>query len=117
MYGLGGGDLIVMDHETIEHLQIKGCPPESYVLRHFMYFGPLPQGLLSHVDNETWTDLYQSVSVDAERVAAEQPTCRFENEAEDEAVHLTPEAKHLIFKMMRLVPAQRASIDEILEDP
>lgn len=92
-------------------------PEQEIVVRHFMYFGPLPDGLLKHVDDEEWTMLFRAASEIAEAEAAEDPDCRFERWPVDDVPHLTPEAKNMITNMTRLDPAQRANIGEVLEHP
>lgn len=110
--------MIILDDDTIRDLKEHGVSPEQeIVVRHFMYFGPLPEGLLRHVDDEKWSKLFHLASDIAETEAAEDPDCRFERWSVDDAPHLTPEAKDMIFKMTRLDPAQRDSIDEVLEHP
>ena len=109
---------MILDDETIQQPKENGMPPEQeIVVRHFMYFGPLPDGLLRHVNDEKWTALFQAASEIAETEAAEDPACRFERWSVDDAPHLTSEAKEMIIKMVRLDPTRRASIDEVLESP
>lgn len=110
--------MLILDDETIQQLKESGMPPEQeIVVRHFMYFGPLPDGLLTHVNDEKWTTLFRAASEIAETEAAEDPACRFERWSVDDAPHLTPEAKDMISNMMRLDPTKRASIDVVLKDP
>ncbi|KAJ4392264.1 hypothetical protein N0V93_005889 [Gnomoniopsis smithogilvyi] len=116
IYGLGGGSMIIMDDDLVEGLRENGLPPElEIVVRHFMFFGPLPEGLLRHVDDGKWTELFQSASEIAETEAAENPDNRFGRWSAKHATHLTPEAKDMISRMTRLDPAERANIDEILQ--
>lgn len=118
IYGLGGGSMLILDDDTIKQLKENGMPPEQeIVVRHFMYFGPLPDGLLKHVDDEKWTILFRAASEIAETEAAEDPDCRFERWPVDHAPHLTQEAKNIITNMTRLDLAQRANIDEALKHP
>jgi hypothetical protein len=110
--------MLILDDETIKQLKENGMPPEQeIVVRHFMYFGPLPDALLKHVNDEKWTTLFQAASEIAETEAAEDPDCRFERWSVDDAPQLTPEAKYMITNMTRLDPAQRASIDDVLKHP
>lgn len=98
-----------MDCETIQQLNEEGLPYESNILfRYFMFFGPLP---------ESWTEFIRTASDVAERMAVEQPECRFERWTADEAVHLTPTARDMIEKMTRLYPTKRTIIDEVLKHP
>lgn len=110
--------MLIMDDDTAKELKENGIPPEQeIVVRHFMYFGPLPEGLLRHVNDESWTTLFRAASEIAETEASEDPDCRLERWSADNAPHLTPEARNMITKMTRLDPAQRASIDEVLKHP
>lgn len=108
--------MILLDEGSIREMKEHGVSPEQeIVVRHFMYFGPLPEGLLRHVDDENWTTLFKAASEIAETEAAKDPDCRFELWSVSEAPHLTPEAKDMISKMTRLDPAQRVGIEEVLE--
>lgn len=110
--------MLIMDDDTAKELKENGIPPEQeIVVRHLLYFGPLPDGLLSHVNDEKWTTLFRAASEIAETEASEDPGCRFERWSVDNALHLTLEAKNMITDMTRLDPAQRPSIDEVLRHP
>lgn len=85
--------MLILDDETIEQLKVNGMPHEQeIVVRHFMYFGPLPSGLLKLVDDRKWTMLSLAASEIAETEAAEDPDCKFERWPVDYAPYLTPEA-------------------------
>lgn len=110
--------MLILDDDIIKELKENGIPPEKEILiRHLMYFGPLPHGLLKHVNDETWTGLYRAASEIAEIGVGEDPDCRFERWSADDAPYLTQDAKSMIANMTRLDPAQRASIDEVLKNP
>lgn len=110
--------MLILDDDTIKQLKENGMPPEQeIVVRLFMYFGPLPDGLLKHVHDEKWTTLFRAASEIAETEAAEDPGCRFGRWSVDDAPHLTSEAKDLIANMTRLDPAQRAGIGKVLKHP
>ncbi|KAJ4415389.1 hypothetical protein N0V82_007384 [Gnomoniopsis sp. IMI 355080] len=115
IYGLRGGDMIILDNESIRALKENGVPPEQeIVVRHFMYFGPLPEGLLRHVDDSTWSTLFRAASEIAETEAEEDPGCRFERWPVVNASDLTVQAKDMIYNMTRLDPARRVSIEDVL---
>lgn len=110
--------MLILDDETIQQLKENSMPPEQEIVgRHFMYFGPLPDGLLKHVSDEKWTTLFRAASEIAEAEAAEDPGCRFGLWSMDDAPHLTAEAKKMIINMVQLDPNQRPSIDTVLKDP
>lgn len=118
LWSLGGGPFLVLDRDTIQRLNELGVPyVQEILVRHFMYFGPLPEGLLKHVDDELWSRLYKEASMLAETEAAEDPTARLKDWTTSDARHLDPEAKDMIINMTRLDPAQRASMDEVLQHP
>lgn len=109
---------MTLDNETIKQLKENRIPPEQeIVVRHFMYFGPLPDGLLQHVNDEKWTSLFRAASEIAETEAAEDPDCRFERWSVGDAPHLTSDARNMIANMTRLDPAQRVDIDVVLQHP
>lgn len=110
--------MLIPDDETIKQMKENRIPPEQeIVVRHLMYFGPLPGGLLKHVNDEKWTKLFRAASEIAETEAAEDPDCRFERWSVDDAPHLTSGARNMITTMTRLDPAQRARIEKVLQHP
>lgn len=110
--------MLILDAATIKNLRDHGMPAEQeIVVRHFLYFGPLSEGQLNHVADEMWHTLFTSAASIAEEEAIDDPDAKFERWPKDIAPHLTPEAKDMIIKMTRLDPAERATIDEVLEHP
>jgi len=92
IYALGAGDLLVLN--DYQALVESGVEPEQEILhRHFLYFGPLPEGLLTQVKDEVWCDALRMLSEMAEATASEDPGVRFENLGDDIAPNITPEAK------------------------
>lgn len=107
--------MLILDDDTIQSLKDNGMPVEQeVVVRHFLYFGPLPDGLLKHVNDETWDALYNAASEIAEAEAVDDPDARFDRWSSDVAPHLTPSAKEMISKMICLDPGKRATIEEVL---
>ncbi|KAI3395295.1 hypothetical protein diail_1493, partial [Diaporthe ilicicola] len=118
IHGIGGGPMLIPDDDTIEPLIVSGVPVEQEVLvRHFLYFGPLPDGLLRHVGDETWDTFFRAASEIAESEAVDDPNDRFPRWPEDIAPHLSSEAKDIISRMTNLDPAKRVTIEEVLEHP
>lgn len=110
--------MIILDDNMIQELKEHGMPAEQeIVVRHFLYFGPLSEGLLRHVHDETWEGLFKGASGLAEMAVADDPDARFERWSSDVVPHLTPAAQEMMSEMMYLDPGRRATIDEILEDP
>ena len=110
--------MLILNNGTLKSLIENEMPfEEEIVVRHFLYFGPLPEGLLQHVKDETWDILYKEASDMAEKAAIDDPDFRFGRWPETIAPHLTPQAKDMISGMMNLDPAARVTIDEVLEHP
>ncbi len=116
IFALGAGDLLVL--KDFKALAKNGVMPEQEILhRHLLYFGPLPDGLLQQIKDESWCDALKKLSEMAEVTANDDPGVRFEQWGEDVAPNLSPEAKSMISRMTNLNPAARATIDEVLEHP
>lgn len=44
--------MLILSNDLIEALKKAGVPPaQEIVVRQFMFFGPLPEGLLRHIDD------------------------------------------------------------------
>lgn len=78
------------------------------------YFGPVPLGLLEHVNEDDWClamiQLNSSFSKD-------NPAKPFSRWNERSFPGLDFNFKGLVAKMMNLDPAKRATVDELLKDP
>lgn len=108
--------MLIPDDEAMKVLKENSMPPRAEILfRHFMFFGPLPEALLRHVDDEKWIRMFRSASELAEIGATDDPDLRFERWSVENVPRFTPEAKDMVSKMIRLDPAGRAGIKEILE--
>lgn len=114
LYALGAGDLLLLqDHQALVQ---NGIKPEQEILhRHFLYFGPLPEGLLKQVKDELWCKALKELSELAELTVNDDPGVRFEHWGEDVAPNLSPGAKSMISGMINLDPAARTTIDEVLK--
>ncbi|XMA19890.1 hypothetical protein WAI453_012681 [Rhynchosporium graminicola] len=77
IYALGAGNLLVL--KDYQALVKNGVTPEQEILhRHLLYFGPLPEGLLQQVKDESWCDALKKLSELAEITVADDPGVRFE---------------------------------------
>ena len=113
IYALGAGNLLLL--HDYQDLVRNGIIPEQEILhRHLLYFGPLPEGLLKQVNDESWCDALKKLSEMAELTVNDDPGVRFEQWGEDIAPNLTPGAKNMISRMTNLNPAARITIDEVL---
>lgn len=114
IYALGAGNLLVL--KDYQALAENGITPEQEILhRHLLYFGPLPDGLLKQVKDESWCDALKKLSEMAEVTVNDDPGVRFEHWGEDVAPDLSPEATNMISGMTNLDPAARTTIDELLK--
>lgn len=73
-----------------------------------LFFGPLPQGLLDVVQDETWCELLKDISFNAEDLVAEYPTVRLEK------WNLNAETKSLISALTQLGPEARPRMEAAL---
>lgn len=109
--------MLILDDETIRGLKDRGLPVElEVVVRHFLYFGPLPDELLKHVNDSTWESLYRDASDIAETEAVGDPDARFKRWSSAIAPHLNPGAKEIISQMTCLDPGKRATIEKVMGD-
>ncbi|OAL56909.1 kinase-like protein [Pyrenochaeta sp. DS3sAY3a] len=109
IYALGGGDLLLL--HAYDELVKRGISPEQeIVVRHFSYFGPVPESLLDRVESKLWRAAFEDASKMADGAVKEQPLLRFERWGED----LGPEALSLISGMTNLDPEARSTIDQVL---
>ncbi|KAL2060791.1 hypothetical protein VTL71DRAFT_8843 [Oculimacula yallundae] len=114
IYALGAGDLLVL--KDYQELVGHGVMPEQEILhRHLLYFGPLPEGLLRQINDESWCEALQKLAEMAELTVDIDPGVRFKYWGEDIAPNLSPGAKSMISRMTNLDPAARPIIDEVLK--
>ncbi len=115
------GELLLLNDN--QELAKRGISPEQEILvRHFSYFGPVPEGLLKQiepipeglpkqVDSEGWwCSALKGASKIAEKAVAEQPELRFERWGKE----LEPEAQDMISGMTNPDPTARPTIDQVL---
>ncbi len=93
----------------------EGVPPEMEVLeRMISYFGPLPLGLLEHVNEDEWCLAMMKLGG---RFNNDNPRRPFSLWNEQSFRNLDADFKRLVAKMVDLDPAKRATVAELLEDP
>jgi serine/threonine protein kinase len=101
-------------HPDFGRLRAKGIAPEVEILsRCITFFGPVPSGLVRHVDDEYWEAVFLRLCQGA---ALEPYVPRFEEWDEDYCRNLEPETNRLIARMTNLDPAARPSMCEVAED-
>jgi hypothetical protein len=102
-------------HPDFEELRKSGVVPEMEIVgRLLLFFGPLPSGLLTHINNEEWGNLLSQLS---QLMADQSPSQQFGQWDEKDYRNLDPDTKRVISSMTDLDPASRATMDEILKDP
>ena len=103
-----------MLHPDFEHLKEEGTEPEQVILyRLLSMFGPVPSGLIAHIDDEYWGELLTALS---EAVAEEDPSMRFAQWKEKDFPNLNFETRRMILRMKNLDPKKRATMEQIVED-
>ncbi|KAI2603666.1 kinase-like domain-containing protein [Hypoxylon sp. NC1633] len=109
IYTLGGGELLLLN--DYQELAKSGIRPEQEILiRHFSYFGLVPEGLLKQVNSKDWCDAMKGASEIAEEAVKEQPELRFERWGKE----LGTEAQNMISGITNPDPAARTTINQVL---
>jgi hypothetical protein len=99
-------------HPDFEELDIE---PESVILFKLLsVFGPLPDGLVKHVDDEEAGALLQGL---LQAIAEDGSNEPFEQWSEEMFPNLDDEAKRLVLGMANLNPAKRPLMSDIITDP
>ncbi|KAK3943485.1 kinase-like protein [Diplogelasinospora grovesii] len=112
IYALGGGEFLLLN--DYQKLVKHGIMPEMAIhVRHFSYFGLVPEGLLKQVNDEAWCKALKGASRIAEETVREQPELRFERWGEE----LGSEALNMISGMTNPDPTARITIDQVLTHP
>lgn len=93
----------------------EGVLPEIEVLeRMISYFGPVPEGLLEHINQDHWCIALIQLSRSFNEANPAKP---FSLWSEQGFQHLDSHFKRLVGRMMDLDPAKRATVNELLKDP
>jgi serine/threonine protein kinase len=93
----------------------EGISPEHEVLkRMIMYFGPVTLGLLEHVNDDKWCSAMIKLNSSFNK---DNPARPFRLWDERGFPGLESDFKRLVGRMMALDPAERATVNELLEDP
>lgn len=85
------------------------------LVRHFCMFGPLLKELLEHVNDENWNEPFRMASALSDAEVREDPGWRIEQWPEGIIPHFDLVGKRFISRMVRLDPAARATMDEVLK--
>ncbi|KAI0833084.1 hypothetical protein F5Y06DRAFT_280800 [Hypoxylon sp. FL0890] len=99
-------------HPDFEKLEIE---PEPVILFKLLsVFGPLPDALVKHVNDEEAGALLKGLW---QAIAEDESNEPFEQWSEEMFPNLDNEAKRLILRMTNLDPAKRALMSDIIMDP
>ncbi|KAH7317735.1 putative serine/threonine protein kinase [Rhexocercosporidium sp. MPI-PUGE-AT-0058] len=108
LYVITGAQCFHPDFETLD------VEPESVILFKLLSaFGPLPDALIEHVNDEDTGVLLKGLW---QAIAEDESNESFEQWPQDIYPNLEKEAKRLILRMTNLDPAKRASMSEIVTD-
>ncbi|QDS73987.1 hypothetical protein FKW77_008561 [Venturia effusa] len=109
LYVITGAQCSHPDFDKLE------CEPEPVILYKLLsIFGPLPDALVKHVNDEEAEALLRGLS---QAIAEDESNEAFEQWSEDTFPNLNDEAKSLILRMTNLDPAKRARMSDIMMDP
>ena len=109
IYTLGGGEFLLLN--DYKELVKQGISAEQELLtRHFIYFGPVPEGLYKQVNDKNWCESMKESSEIADLAAKDQPELRFTSWSQE----LGSAAQDMIYGMTNLDPAHRTTIDHVL---
>ena len=109
---------MLIPKEAMELRQWPGELELETMTRHLVFFGPLPEALIKLVGDEKWCEFLREASqMAADLEANEYPDARLEQWADEMIPNLDAEAKRMISRMAKINPAERATIDDVLDDP
>lgn len=99
----------------LKEVMENGLVPEMQVMILILaFFGPLPPGLLTHINHEERSARLKNLWEIVKSTASDS---HFKDWEEKEYLNLNPDTKRFILTMVNLDPAKRASMKEIMEDP
>ena len=102
-------------HPDFEELKKLGTEPEPVILfRLLSAFGPLPDTLVDHVNDEEAGALLKGLW---HAISEDESNETFEQWSEQRFPNLNDDAKRLILRMTDLDPAKRALMSDIMLDP
>ncbi|MCJ1472086.1 hypothetical protein MMC13_000733 [Lambiella insularis] len=83
----------------------------------FMILGPLKSGLVEYIDDSEWGKILEDIAADVGDDGGEDSKTNFKNWNSERYPHLVPALKRLILRIAKLDPAERPTMQQILEDP
>ncbi|KAG5297219.1 serine/threonine protein kinase [Histoplasma ohiense] len=104
-------------HPDFEQLKRDMIEPELEIMgRLISFFGPVPDELVTHVNNENWGQIMMAISEGTFDGGSVGPG-RFEKWKEKDYPNLDSETKRFLWRMTNLSPLKRATMEELMEDP
>ncbi|EGC47039.1 conserved hypothetical protein [Histoplasma capsulatum var. duboisii H88] len=104
-------------HPDFEQLKRDMIEPELEIMgRLISFFGPVPDELVIHVNNDNWGQIMIVISEGTSDGGPVGPG-RFEKWEEKDYPNLDSETKRFLWRMTNLSPLKRATMEEIMEDP
>ncbi|KAH9216395.1 kinase domain-containing protein [Leptodontidium sp. 2 PMI_412] len=104
-------------HPNFQELDQQGTPHrEALMIILLAYFGPVPQELITHINDEVWAERITKFAESLEGMGLGE-TERLENWPQEEQPDLDFETKRFISRMTNLDPAKRATMEEVMADP
>ncbi|EEH22249.1 serine/threonine protein kinase [Paracoccidioides brasiliensis Pb03] len=104
-------------HPDFEQLKRDMIEPELEIMgRLISFFGPVPDELVTHVNNENWGQIMMAISEGTFDRGPVGPG-RFEKWEEKDYPNLDSDTKRFLWRMTNLSPLKRATMEELMEDP
>nr|KMM70901.1 hypothetical protein CPAG_07210 [Coccidioides posadasii RMSCC 3488] len=104
-------------HPDFEQLKRDMIEPELEIMgRLISFFGPVPDELVTHVNNENWGQIMMAISEGTFDGGPVGPG-RIEKWEEKDYPNLDSKTKRFLCRMTNLSPLKRATMEELMEDP
>lgn len=101
-------------HLDFKELKEAGIEPELEIMSRLVtFFGPVPPGLITSVNDERWGAILMELS----ETTADDSSMRFNQWTEETFPNLNTETKRVITMMTKLDPQERATMSQIMKDP
>lgn len=109
LYALGGGEMLTLD-DYQSPVKAGITPEQEIVIRHFSYFGSVPECLYQQIKDEKWRVALKSAARMADLQVEERPGLRLGVWGKE----LGEKALHMLSGMTNLDPNARLTIDQML---
>ncbi len=85
-------------------------PEQQITIRHFCYFGPVPEALINQIDNDDWRHALKQAATIADLTVEAQPELRFNHWGND----LDREVQSMISGLTNLNPGARITTAQLM---